>query len=299
MSVARVEWHARMSFTGNTRAREGEWALAHILRAVWQEIFNDHATVIAAGLAYYAIFGLLPGLAGAAALWGLFGNTAALQSMLQSSGGVLPPATVRLLEPFVTSVPQGFGGGIALLLNVLLVIWTAFRAASGLLTSLNIVYDLEERRSRVRRIAVALVIGVGGIAVLFVAVALLALTPLAAAWLHGDTGQLLMWLRWPVLVTIFAAMLALLFRYAPNRSESRAAPLCWGVLAATVLCLLASAGISLYVGHVANFGRLYGALGSIAIALFWLYACALALLVGAEIDAVLTSRLQDSCESSG
>ena len=288
-----------MSFTGNIRAREGELPLAHILRAVWEEIFTDHATVIAAGLAYYAIFGLLPGLAGAAALWGLFGNTDALQSMLQSSGGVLPPTTVRLLEPFLTSVPKGFGGGIALLFNVLLVVWTAFRAASGLLIALNIVYDLKERRSRVRRVATALAIGVGGIAVLFVAVALLALTPLAAASLQGNTAQLLMWLRWPVLLAMFAAMLALLFRYAPNRAESRAAPLCWGVLSATSLCLLASAGISLYVGHVSNFGRLYGALGSIAIALVWLYACALALLFGAQVDAVLTRRMQDAREPSG
>ena len=281
-----------MSLTGKAGSRAAGSDCAHILRAVWKEIFDDHATVIAAGLAYYAIFGLLPGLAGAAALWGLFGNTGALQAMLQNSDGVLPPATVRLLEPFVTSVPQGFGGGIALLLNVLLVVWTAFLAASGLLTALNIVYDLKERRSRVRRAAVALAIGVSGIAVLFVAVALLALTPLATAWLPSDTARLLMWLRWPVLVAMFAAMLALLFRYAPNRLESRTAPLCWGVLAATVLCLLASAGISLYVGHASSYGRLYGALGSVAIALFWLYACALALLVGAEIDAVLTSRQQ-------
>jgi membrane protein len=279
-----------MSFTGNNRARTDETALAHIARAVWHEVFSDHATVIAAGLAYYAIFGLLPALAGAAALWGLFGDTGALQSALQHSGGVLPPATARLLEPFLTSVPHGFGGGIALLLNVLLVVWTAFRAAGGLLIALNVVYDLEESRSRVHCACVSLAIGVSGIAVLFLTVALLALARLAAAWMEADTARLLLWLRWPVLIAMFAAMLALLFRYAPDRKDSHMAPLCWGVLASTVLCLLASSGISLYVGHVASYGRLYGTLGSIAIALFWLYSCALALLIGAEIDAVLTIR---------
>ncbi len=287
-----------MSFVGSIEAREGESALAHILRTLWQEIFNDHATVIAAGLAYYAIFGLLPGLAGAAALWGLFSDTDALQSVLQDSGNVMPSAAAGLLKPFITSVPRGFGGGLALLLNVLLVVWTAFRAAGGLLTGLNIVYDVEERPSRAQRAGVALAIGIGGIMAMFMAVALLALAPLAAASLHSAFAPLLMLLRWPVLVSMFAAMLALLFRYAPNRPSVRMAPLCWGVASATVLCLLSSAGISLYVGHFANYGRLYGALGGIAVVLLWLYVCSLALLVGAEIDAVLTSRQTDRPDRS-
>ena len=286
-----------MSFTGDVEARAGETALAHILRALWAEIFSDHAFIIAAGLAFYAIFGLLPALAGGAALWSLFSTTGALQSVLQGSGVMVPSAAVALLKPFITSVPNGFGGGIALLFNVLLVVWTAFRAAGGLLTGLNIVYDVEERRSRVRRAAVALTIGLSGIAGLFVAAALLALVPLAASWLRGGSMPVLMWLRWPALIAMFAAMLALLFRYAPNRNAVRMVPLFWGVAAATVLCLLSSAGISLYVDNVANYGRLYGSLGSIAVALLWLYVCSLALLVGAEVDAVLTSR-QRSANSS-
>lgn len=281
-----------MSFIGDIEALPDEAALSHILRTLWREVFSDHAMIIAAGLAYYALFGLLPALAAAAALWGVFGDTGALQSALQHSGGLLPPAMVHLLEPFLTSVPQGFGGGVALLLNVLLVVWTAFRAAGGLLTALNVVYDVDEKRGRLRRSLVALAVGSGGIALLFVAIALLALAPLAAGWLHGETTLWLLWLRWPTLVLLFATALALLFRFAADRGSSLALPLCWGVVAGTLLCLLASAGISLYVGSLANFGRLYGSLGSIAVALLWLYACAMALLIGAEIDAVLTSRWQ-------
>ncbi len=98
-----------------------------------------------------------------------------------------------------------------------------------------------------------------------------------------------MWLRWPLLVAMFEATLGLLFRHAPGSSTGRGIPLCCGVLTATVLCLLASTGISFYAG-LANYGRLFGALGSVALILFWLYACALTVLIGAEIDAVLTSR---------
>jgi uncharacterized BrkB/YihY/UPF0761 family membrane protein len=82
--------------------------------------------------------------------------------------------------------------------------------------------------------------------------------------------------------------LGLLFRYAPGRDR-----LCWGCIiraaaAATALWISASAGVSLYVAHVASFGRFYGSLGSVAVVLLWFYASALAVLAGAEIDAALT-----------
>ncbi|NPD69810.1 hypothetical protein HN018_23920 (plasmid) [Lichenicola cladoniae] len=128
-----------MSFFRDIEANKDKSTLNTISRAVWQEIFNDHAPVIAARLAYYGIFCLLPGLAVVAALWSLFGDTAVLQSSLQLNGGVLPAAAGRLLEPFRARVPNEFGGCIAMRLNVLLVAWTAFRASGGLLTALKIV----------------------------------------------------------------------------------------------------------------------------------------------------------------
>jgi len=273
-----------------TNARPGGSALVHVLRTLWREVFNDHATLMAAGLAYYAILGLLPALAAAAALWALVGDSDALQSALHNNGALLPPAMVDLVMPFLTSVPKGFGGGVALGANLLLVVWTSTRAAGGLITALNVVYDVKETRRRLYRWLAALCLGVGGIVVLFIMLALAALVPLMAGWLQSKAKLPLVWLRWPVLVGMFAVMLAILYRYGANRTGSQAVPLCWGVAAGTLLCLLASAGISLYVDHVANFGRLYGSLGSIAVALLWLYGCALALLVGAQIDAVLTAR---------
>lgn len=247
--------------------------------------------MVAAGLAYYAVFGLLPAIAAAAAIWDQFGDMGALKHGLQHSGSMLPAATVQLLDEFLTSVPQGFGGGVALLVNLLLVVWIAYRAAGGLLTALNIVYDQKETRSRTRRAAVTLAVGTVGIALLFVVIGLLALAPLLASWLQMETALRLLWLRWPVMIAIFAAGLALLFRYAPNRTPSHLLPLCWGTAVATLLSLAASAGISLYVAHLANFGRLYGSLGSIAVVLLWLYANALALLVGAEVDNALSEQL--------
>ncbi|NPD69811.1 hypothetical protein HN018_23925 (plasmid) [Lichenicola cladoniae] len=57
-----------------------------------------------------------------------------------------------------------------------------------------------------------------------------------------------MWLRWPLLVAMFAAMLALRSGYVLDQPAVLRGPLCCSVLTAGVLCLLASAGIFFYAG---------------------------------------------------
>jgi membrane protein len=264
--------------------------LLEVVRAVLEEIPSDHVLMVAAGLAYHAVFGLLPALAAAAALWGRLGGFGALKRSMESSQGLLPPGAVQLLGQFVTGVPEGFGTGGALLLNLGIVVLTSQRAASGLLTALNIAYDVAERRGRLRRAAVTVVIGLCGIALLFAALALMALPPWLAPHLPSPIVEGLLWLRWPALALAFTLGLGLLFRYAPSRDR-----LCWGCIiraaaAATALWIVASAGVSLYAAHVASFGRFYGSLGSVAVVLLWFYASALAVLAGAEIDAALTAR---------
>jgi len=51
--------------------------------------------------------------------------------------------------------------------------------------------------------------------------------------------------------------------------------------------LAATLVFSFYVSHFSNFGITYGALGAIVILLFWMWLSSLALMLGAEINAVL------------
>ncbi|RZI98413.1 MAG: YihY/virulence factor BrkB family protein, partial [Rubrivivax sp.] len=275
------------------------WTEVAVAVAVWREVLTDHGSMLAAGLAYHAIFGLLPALAAATALWGLFGDVDAFRRVLHGHGNLVPPEATQVLDKFLTNVPRGFGNGVALLPSLLGVVWTATRASRGLLGALNIVYDVPESRSLPCRFGVALGIALGGIALLFVAVALLALAPLAAAWLRTELTIGLLWLRWPALLALFATALALLFHYGPNRSHRPALPLLCGTAAGTVLCMAASCGIALYVANISRFGQTYGSQGSVAAALLWLYGTSFALLVGAQVDAVVTARHEGSGRQAG
>lgn len=266
--------------------------------ALLKEIAGDHVMMVAAGLAFYGVFGLLPATAGAAALWGRLGDLDALRRSAESGAGVLPQAVVQPLEQFVTSVPQGFGGGLGLAVNLALVVWTSYRAAGGLLTALNIVYDVAETRGRLHRSVVALMVGLCGIALLFAALALSAVPPLLAPNLPQTVAWALLWMRWPAMGLVFALGLLVLFRYAPARDAAPWRPVAWGAVCAAVLWIATSVGVSLYVDHVGSFGRLYGSLGSVAVILVWFYASALAILAGAEIDSILAAPAAGRSDSA-
>ena len=54
-----------------------------------------------------------------------------------------------------------------------------------------------------------------------------------------------------------------------------------------MLWLIASAGLSFYVSHIASLGVTYGPLGAVVAIMLWFYLTAYAVLLGAEVNAQL------------
>jgi membrane protein len=242
--------------------------------------------MLAAGLALYGLFGALPALAAAAAVWGLFAKLSDLSQPFEGANSILPEQAIELLKQFVTSVPAGFGWGVGFGLSLGFAIWSAARAASGLITALNIAYDRTEQRSRPRRAGVALLVALGGTGVLLCALVLLTVPALLAARSTDMWHHVILLARWPALAVLFALALGLLFRFAPSPGQKRTGWLNWGAVIGTVLWAGASFGMSLYVRYLGGFGRLYGSLGTVVVVMLWFYFTALAVLVGAEVNAM-------------
>lgn len=228
-----------------------------------------------------------------------------LERALDTIAGLLPPEAVGLARQFVTSVPQGLGLGLGLALNLIFILWTAQRAASGIISALNIVFDETEKRGRLRRAIAAFGIAVGGIVFILVALMALALVPLLTSLLPNSGLGSLGYLRWPLLGAAFLIGVGTLFSFGPSRDRPHWRPVTWGSITATALWLVVSLGFNLYVGHAGSFGQLYGSLSAVIVALLWFYLTALAVLTGAEVDANLRdpdgrrgrSRLKDDLRS--
>ncbi|HJS84796.1 MAG TPA: YihY/virulence factor BrkB family protein [Acetobacteraceae bacterium] len=266
-------------------------AVLPVARSLKSEIFSDHVLMVASGLAFYAMFGVLPALAAAAALLRLALGAAALEA-LSTTPEPVPAGAMPLLSQFLTSIPSGFGDGLILAVNLALVVVTAYQAAGGLITALNIVYDEVEQRGRLRRTGVALLVGLGGIALLFVGLAVIA-APLLVA--RGSTRVLvseLLWVRWIILSALLTGALLLVLTYAPSRQRPAWRRAACGAVAATVLWVAATYGVSFYAQRIGTLGRFYGSLSAVAILLLWFYATSFAVLIGGELDSILQARAE-------
>lgn len=109
-----------------------------------------------------------------------------------------------------------------------------------------------------------------------------------ANWL--GLGPLVVWawriVRWPAAFALVVAALGCVYHFAPD-VEREWVWMTPGSVAATVLWLLVSLGFKQYVIHFGSYQKTYGALGGVMVTLLWFYFSALAILLGAQLDATI------------
>jgi membrane protein len=96
------------------------------------------------------------------------------------------------------------------------------------------------------------------------------------------------WLRWPALMIITFAALLLLYRFGPSPRPLGTERHLWpGSLLSTLLLVLVSYLLSLWVDRVTNYNVWYGAFGSVIVVLLWFYVSTLAIVIGGFLNAEL------------
>jgi membrane protein len=84
--------------------------------------------------------------------------------------------------------------------------------------------------------------------------------------------------------TLIATAIGLLYYFGPDAEQDWA----WitpGAVAATVLWLLVSLILKLYVANFTDYEGSYGTVGAVVVVLLWFYVSGIALLTGAELNA--------------
>jgi membrane protein len=151
---------------------------------------------------------------------------------------------------------------------------------------------VDEGRGIVRRKALDLVCTLVGIVVAVVALLLVFLGGGVAHQLFGALGlgatAADVWnvLRWPAAVVVAMTGFAFLYWTAPHRRDAHFRLISAGAAVAVAIWLAASAGFFVYVANFGSYNATYGAFAGAVILLVWLWLTNVALLFGAEIDAV-------------
>ncbi len=272
--------------------------LIGIGKAILARVSRNNIAMVAAGIAFYLLGALFPALAALVSVYGLFADPQQVVSQINGLGSMLPPEALKLITDGVTGFAQKSGSQLsfALLISVGLALWSARAGMSAVMTGLNIAYEETEKRSFVVQTAVALGLTLGGIVFAIVAILAVAIIPAALSLLHADGfgAQVLNVVRWPALAAAVVLGFAVMYRFAPSRSDPHWTWITWGSGIATVLWVVGSAIFSYYVSHFGSYDATYGALGSAVVLLLWFWVSATVLLIGAEIDAEVDARATKS-----
>lgn len=261
-----------------------------VLRRVKDDLKRDHVGIVAAGMAFYALLAVFPALIAMVAIYGLVSDPAQVEQQVQSLSGILPSGAADIVTKQLHQIATNqAAAGIGALLGILAALWSASKGAKALIEGINIAYDEEESRGFVKLNGVALLFTFGGIVVATVALGLIAVLPAAFNFVGlGDQGETIAAIvRWPLLVLVVMAALALAYRYAPSRDEPKLRWVTWGSIAATVIWIAASLLFSWYVSAFGKFNETYGALGGVVILLLWFWISAYIVLFGAELNSEL------------
>ena len=260
-----------------------------VLRRVKAEVKDDNVSLLAAGVAFYAMLAIFPAIIAVVTVYGMVADPNQVQSQVSQFAKSLPSGAGDLITNQLTNVVRAGRQAlsIGLVLSLLAVLWSVSSGVQGLIKGLNVIYDERETRGFIKLRGLALLLTVGALLVTVVPLALITVFPgVIDNFGLGRAGQLAASIaRWVLLAVLVLIALGVVYRLGPDRANPRWRWVSLGAVVALVLWLLGSIGFSWYVDNFGKYNQTYGALAAVIILLLWLFLSAFAVLLGAEFDA--------------
>lgn len=279
---------------GDAAARSTKPPWWRTLQTVWNNILADNLSMMSAGLAFYALLAVFPGLSALISLYGLIADPNTVQGLLLSLVGILPAEAIKLLSVQLHALAAAPPAklGLGLVASLALALWSAMSGTSTLMQALTVACEGREQRGFLRFYLTAAALAVGLAAAGLLALLLVAVIPAFLDQLPFREGwrNAVSYVRWPLLAGLAILALGISYRVAPSGGGRRWRWISPGAVVATLFWLLGSAGFSFYVARFGSYDRTYGAIGAVVVLLMWFYLTAYAILAGAELNAGLARR---------
>jgi membrane protein len=267
----------------------------YVARNTVRQFTRDECLDLAAALTYYAVLAAAPALLALVSVLGLVGDGGqAVERVLDTVDGVVPPDALAIVEPLVENAASGGGrAGLTLVVGVVLALWSASGYIGAFGRAMNRVYAIDEGRPVWKLRPVMLLVTLVAVVIAALIVAALVLSG-SLARAVGDavglgTTAVTVWniAKWPVVLALVIVLVAILYRVTPNVRQPRMRWISVGAFVAIFSWVLASAAFGFYVATFSSYDATYGSLAGIIVFLLWLWITNLALLFGAELDAEL------------
>lgn len=259
-------------------------------KEVMARIKAHNVVVIAAGIAFYGLLALIPTIVAVISVYSLATDPAEIASQIEGLTENMEADSADFINTQVaTAVEDAKGSGVvALVIGILVALWASSGALQKLMNVIALAYGATEERGGLKVRAIAYGLTAGGI----VTVALMGFVFGALPAILDSVG-LGTGLNALVSIGSYVAMLlfmmfafTVLYRYGPDRTPKTA----WknpGALAGAGMFLVFALLFSLYFRFAAgSLPASYSILGAIAAIIIFLQLTAIAIVIGAEVNAM-------------
>lgn len=270
--------------------------LKQIVREAGSQWVADKAPRLGAALAYYTIFSIAPLLVITIAVAGfVFGREAAQGQIAAQVEHLVGRQGGEAIEAMVESASKPGAGTLGSILGVAMLLLGAAGLFGQLQDALNTIWEVKPKEGRGiwgmvrdRFLSLSMVLGVAFLLLvsLIASSALAAVGTLLGDWHTGTIGLVMTTLLDLVVVT---TLFALIYRYLPD-AEIAWRDVWFGAGVTAVLFTIGKFLIGMYLGR-AGVQSAYGAAGSLAVLLVWLYYASQIFLFGAELTKAYANNL--------
>lgn len=259
---------------------------------------RHNASDLAAGLTYYSVFAIFPAVLALLSLLAVVGDPDdTIATVLDILRPLMSADRLDDVEPVLTKLSNSQGAGWTLAAGAAGALYSSSAYVGAFSRSMNQVREVEETRPFWKLRPLMLLITL--VVVVLIGLSLVIITvsgPISES--IGDkiglkSTALDIWeiAKWPGLAVLVVCVVALLFHATPNVRTGRIRLLSPGAFLSLLIWAVLSTGFAFYVANFSSYNKTYGSVAGVIIGLLWLWLTNVALLFGAEVDAVRDARI--------
>jgi membrane protein len=262
-----------------------DWKQALI--ATKDTVTNKRVGLLAAGIAYFATLAFFPLLAASVAIASFLVSDSSIHDVVKTLETYLPADVASLITTQLTNaLHHESSSTLVAIVAILISLFSVSGATQNLINASNVAYERNESRGilKLRLVSFKLLfinLFFGAIVIILL---LLNESILQAAGLPYVIAMPLSVLRWVLIAAIIGLMLAVFYRYGPDRKTPKWQWVTWGSIISTVIWLAGTGLFFVYASNFANFSKSYSLFAGIIALMLWFNLSAFIMLLGAGIN---------------
>ena len=272
------------------RPRNIPWAgWKEILLRVKDKMNTKNIPLMAAGVAFYFFLSLFPAMLAIVTIYTLVNDPLLVREHLEKLSQFLPSDVHEFISEKIMNIVDGTESSKnwGLVLSFIVGLGSANKGTLYLFRAINEIYDEENKRNLIKQNTITLGFTLGLLITGILSMLLIIVYPIIIEFmdLNGPIEHIVTYTRWIVLALIFLFCIGLIYQFAPQRSHPRFNWVSTGAILATVLWILGSILLTVYIQNFGKMEDLYGQISALIILMIWLNITSFVILLGAQVNA--------------